>query len=665
MLKSVSGKIAITIVALLLVSFALLALASFSLTKSSIVTSVAHGKQESVKNAENFINAYFESKLHFVEEVAQEIAQGGDLSYGVIAKKLEDAFKLTPIHLDALYIGYEDNGLLIKTDIQSKNKAYILDKSKGFDSRTREWYQAAKKTMKSGLSRPFNDITTGELITTAFSPLVVDGKLVGVIGANIFLKNLQHDFVSLKTTPSSSVYLVGFDDRGNYNIVHSDEKVLFSQDSQKNEVYDFLYAHTPKTPNTPSEIIHYAYSGIEKMAVCILNDHNWLLCSANSEDDFEQELYSLLMSQVGLFFVVVVIVAIVLYWIVVYQLRHIKNITQGLLSFFDFINHKTKDTPLLGLQTQDEFGVMARAIDENITNTKESLSKDKQAIAQTLEVVKAIESGNMTARVNVKPTNPQIKELGEILNKMLAVLESKIGADMNMISAVFAAYERLDFTQDIPDAKGGVEVTANMLGKEIVQMLKTSSGFANTLAEQSKELESSMNKLLQGTHSQASALEQSVSAVSEINASMHSVSEQTTEATAQAQDIKNIVSVIQDIAEQTNLLALNAAIEAARAGEHGRGFAVVADEVRKLAEKTSKSLGEIEANINMLVQSVNEISEAVNEQTLGLTQINDSINQIQMITQENVQIADLTNGITQQVNGIASEIQADVQKKKF
>nr|WP_269460862.1 methyl-accepting chemotaxis protein [Helicobacter cinaedi] len=204
------------------------------------------------------------------------------------------------------------------------------------------------------------------------------------------------------------------------------------------------------------------------------------------------------------------------------------------------------------MQTQDEFSVMAMAIDENITNTNESLSKDKQAIAQTLEVVKAIESGNMTARVNVKPTNLQIKELGEILNKMLAVLESKIGADMNMISAVFAAYERLDFTH-------------------------------------------------------------SASAVSEINASMHSVSEQTTEATAQAQDIKNIVSMIQDIAEQTNLLALNAAIEAARAGEHGRGFVVVADEVRKLAEKTSKSLGEIEANINMLVQSVNEISEAVNE----------------------------------------------------
>lgn len=87
MLKSVSGKIAITIVALLLVSFALLSLASFSLAKFSIVTSVAHGKQESVKNAENFINAYFESKLHFVEQMAQDIAQSGDMSYGTVAKK--------------------------------------------------------------------------------------------------------------------------------------------------------------------------------------------------------------------------------------------------------------------------------------------------------------------------------------------------------------------------------------------------------------------------------------------------------------------------------------------------------------------------------------------------------------------------------------------------
>ena len=153
--------------------------------------------------------------------------------------------------------------------------------------------------------------------------------------------------------------------------------------------------------------------------------------------------------------------------------------------------------------------------------------------------------------------------------------------------------------------------------------------------------------------------------ITEIAQNMQESNEMIHEVTKQSEEIKNILKIIQDIADQTNLLALNAAIEAARAGEHGRGFAVVADEVRKLAERTSKSLNEIESYTNTLVQSINEAGNIINLQTQSMENITHSIQEVEIITQENNQITNDVSLISQDVAHLADDILEDVNKKKY
>jgi methyl-accepting chemotaxis protein len=125
----------------------------------------------------------------------------------------------------------------------------------------------------------------------------------------------------------------------------------------------------------------------------------------------------------------------------------------------------------------------------------------------------------------------------------------------------------------------------------------------------SKSLENTSIKITESTQ-KMKILEEYIL---QTNEAQTQLSENLRALTSNAKEIKNVLVIISDISDKTNLLALNAAIEAARAGEHGRGFAVVADEVRKLAESTQKSLTEINASVNVIVQSISDASDEVQD----------------------------------------------------
>ena len=402
--------------------------------------------------------------------------------------------------------------------------------------------------------------------------------------------------------------------------------------------------------------------------------------------------------------------------------KPLEQFQSGLFAFFKYMNKETTDAKLIKLDSADEFGQMAKAVNSSISSIKEGIDSDRVLVDSAIQCANEAKKGFLKVRIEGETTNPSLNELKDVINEMLSAVESNIRSAMSVLSE----YSNYNYRQkvDINNLDGALKdlcIDINSLGSAITDMLADNKKTGVILSSSAQNLSKNVDSLTSAANNQAASLEETAAAVEEITSNMQNSSQNIVKMTSYANEVSSSVSIGQDLASktassmdeineqtqaiadsitvidqiafQTNILSLNAAVEAATAGEAGKGFAVVAQEVRNLAARSAEAAKEIKElvesatekanggksisnemiagyeklneNIHNTLDLINNVSSSSKEQFSAMEQINDTVNRLDRVTQENASAAGEANKVATEVEQIANEVVKQADEKEF
>ena len=464
------------------------------------------------------------------------------------------------------------------------------------------------------------------------------------------------------------------------------------------------------------KIIYYKYIPEWKM---------WVVPGINKED-YVKDIYVEFFYKIVLLGVFIIILQLIIFYLITRGItKQIKDFSSHFREFLSFITYKQNRIEKKKLEGNCEFSVMTKDINSAIDEFDDKFKNDMRVIGESVLTFDKLKKGIFKCRVNSNSSNPMINTLKNTINDALDDLENY----MREIEKTLISYTSNDYKDRIvindkianPSRLLKVIQSVNSLGDTLATQAKNSLENGSSLETNSKTLKNSIENLTSKITKQIESLEETTLAVEKISEITNNNSKNTTSMSKLAEIVKQAVedgynlsnkttksmddinekviaineaiTIIDQIAFQTNILSLNAAVEAATAGEAGKGFAVVAGEVRNLANKSAEAANEIKklveianqkahegkdisnemqngyknlhTHITETLQIIQNVSDAANEQMVGINQVSQTIVSLDQISKDNQKETNLINDISNVVSSMAIEVLEDAKNKKF